>query len=276
MSRLLADALELAALLRPAWADVSAGIPSWHLRNEGDDDDDSADDSADDDDSADVTDDDDKDDDTAADDKPADDAELEEWKAYARKWEKRAKDKPTGAGRAEREAARLKRERDELAAKLKEREDADKSDQEKAIDTAKRQAREEALSEADKDRRADRLEMAVSKVAAIRGVKLGAGDDAKTVKFTDPDDVLMWLEKQIDRGDIDADTIYKDGRVDMDALAEELMALAEAKPGWLAGAGKQNGIPAGSSDAGKGAAPSGNSVESELKAVQRRRHSTVT
>jgi len=34
----LNDVLELADLLRPAWADISAGIPPWHPRNEGDDD----------------------------------------------------------------------------------------------------------------------------------------------------------------------------------------------------------------------------------------------
>lgn len=184
--------------------------------------------------------------------------ELAKWRRESRKWE----------GRARKDKARA----DELAAKLQEHEDAAKSDQEKAVDAAARQAREEALSEAQKERRADKLEMAVSKVAAIRGVKVGVGDDAKTVKFVDPDDVLMWLEKQIERGDVDADAIYKDGRVDEDALSDELARLAAAKPGWLAGASKGNGgTPAGSVDAGRGAAPKGPSVEGELQAIKRSR-----
>jgi hypothetical protein len=206
---------------------------------------------------------------------PADDAELDEWKAYARKWEARAKKQPAPNGKAtgkdSRELRRIRQEADELRAKLQEHEDAAKSDQEKAVDDAARQAREEALSEAQKERRADKLEMAVVRLGSVTGVKIGDGDDAKLVKFADPDDVQGWLERQIAKGEIDADDIYKDGRVDEDALAVELVRLAVAKPRWLEGTVKNGGTPAGSADAGKGAAPQGTSVESELQKIQRRR-----
>lgn len=183
---------------------------------------------------------------------PKDD--LERWRREARKWESRAK--------------RNNAELAEARTKLQEREDADKSEQEKAVEAAARQAREEALTQAEKDRRADRLELAVVKIASVGGVKV---DDKTTAKFTDPDDVQMWLEKQIERGDIDADDIYKDGKVNEDALASELVRLASAKPGWLVGAGKANGTPAGSADGGRGTPRGANSVEEELKAIQRNR-----
>lgn len=186
-------------------------------------------------------------------DKPKAD-DLEEWKRHGRKWEGRAKKKDD--------------EIKELRAKLAEREDADKTEQEKAVEAAANAAREEAMTQAEKGRRADRLELAVVKVASVGGVKI---DDKTTVKFTDPDDVQMWLEKQIERGDIDADDIYRDGKVNEETLAGELARLAAAKPGWLVGAGKNGGTPAGSADGGKGTPPAGTSVESELKAIQRRR-----
>lgn len=186
-------------------------------------------------------------------DPPKDD--LERWKRESRKWEGRAK-----------------KNADELAtaqAELAKHQDAHKTEQERAVEAAARQAREEALTEAEKDRRADKLELAVVKVASVTGVKV---DDKTLAKFADPDDVQMWLEKQIERGDVDADDIYKDGKVNEEALAGELARLAAAKPGWLVGAGKSNGTPAGSADGGRGTPPAGNSVEAELKAIQRNRH----
>lgn len=248
----LDDVLTLAALLRPEWAAISASIPAWHPRAE-DPPTDPPDPAADPDPAPDPPGDPPPDPDPA--DPPAG-MSLDEWKREARKWEGRAK-----KDRAEREA---------VEAKLKEREDADKSEQEKAVEAAARTARDEALSEAQKERRADKLEMAVTKVAAVRGVKVGAGDDEKTVKFSDPDDVQMWLEKQVERGDVDIDAIYKDGHVDENALGDELVRLAAAKPSWLVGTAKGNGKPAGDADAGKGAAPTGNSVEQELKRISRR------
>lgn len=202
----------------------------------------------------------DADDDAAADDdKPAGKGSDADWKRMARKHE--------------REAKRARADRDALAAKLQERDAADQTEQEKAIEAARREAREEALSEAEKQRRADKLEMAVQRIGSVRGVTVGDGDDAKTVKFADPDDVQMWLDKQIERGEIDSDDIYKNGKVDEAALSEELARLAAAKPGWLTTAGSNGGSgrPAGDVDAGKGAAPKGSTVESEMAAIRRSR-----
>lgn len=133
--------------------------------------------------------------------KPEDD-----WKAKARKHERDAK--------REREA----RETAERA--LKEREDADKSEQEKALDKAREEARNEALSEADKDRRNDRLEVAVTRLAA-KGVKVG--DD--TVRFDDPEDALVFIQRE------DTDGLFDDeGKVNADALEEALSDLLTRKP----------------------------------------------
>lgn len=190
----------------------------------------------------------------ADDDKPKGD-DLEQWKREARKWESRAKKNSDALAAAQTELAKHA--------------DAHKTEQEKAVEAAARTAREEALTEAEKDRRADKLELAVVKVASVSGVKI---DDKTLVKFADPDDVQMWLEKQIERGDIDADDIYRDGKVNEEALASELARLAAAKPGWLVGAGKSNGTPAGSADGGRGTPRGANSVEEELQAIRRNRH----
>jgi hypothetical protein len=159
-----------------------------------------------------------------------------DWKREARKHERRAKQNA--------------RELDELRAKLKEREDADKSEQERAIEEARRQAREEALREAEKERRSDRLETAVIRLAS-KGVRVG--DDTK--RFDDPEDALVFIERAIHRGDLDADDVFDDrGRVKADVVEEELANLLERKPRLAAGdidAGRRRRDP-GDIDAGKG------------------------
>lgn len=256
----LPDVLLLADLLRPAWDRISGEIPDWHPRNEGDDDaaDDKADDKADDDASDDAED---KDEDTAAGGDGAASAGKEQndpayLKRQARKHEREKK----GA---------LKREA-ELKARLDKIEAENLSEQEKAIKAAREEARSEALTEAEQTRRADKLELAVTRLAVAKGIRIGEGDKAKTVKFADPDDVQMWLDRQIEKGEIDADDIYKDGKVDADVLTEALAGLATSKPGWLLGAGPNgNGVPAGDADAGKGTAPKASSVEAELASIQK-------
>lgn len=250
------DALELASLLRPAWAEISESIPGWHPRME-----EPADLPADPSDPADPpAGPSDPPADPPADpaDPPADPADPIDWKAMARKHE--------------REKKAAIRERDAHAAKLAEIEKSNLSDQEKAIATAREEARAEAKAESDKERRGDRIEAAVKDVAAIKGVTVGDGDKAKTVKFADPDDVQMWLERQIDKGEIDGDELYTDGKVDADILIEALTGLAVSKPGWLVGApanGNGAGAPAGSADAGKGGSRGGGtSVKSELDAIR--------
>lgn len=182
---------------------------------------------------------------------PTDEGREPDWKAESRKHERRMKQ--------ERKA------REEVERKLKEREDADKSEQEKAIETARAEAKAEALSEAETQRRADRLEVAVTRLAA-KGVKVGDN----TVKFTDPEDALVFLERRISRGLLEADDIFDtDGKVQTDAVTAALGEILEEKPGLAA---DHVDRPSGSSDAGKG--DGGGSlddldVEGHLAAIKR-------
>lgn len=228
------DVLELAELLRPAWAEMSADIPATHPRCEGDSD---ADADADKDADAD-----DKDQSVDADKDADNDADKDEpdWKRErreSRKHERRAK-----AEKARNDS--LQKEIDKLKA-------SGKSDQEKAIEKAKEEAKAEAQSELDEERRGDRLEGAVLRLAA-KGVKVGKGEDAKTVRFDDPEDALVFIERAVSRGDLPADTLYDDsGRPKTDVLTEELVDLLERKPALAANGGTKVEDP-GDADAGKG------------------------
>lgn len=154
-----------------------------------------------------------------------------DWKAESRKHERRSK--------------QTAKELEETRRKLQEREDADKSEQDKAIDEAKRAAREEALTEAQKERRADRLEVAVTRLAT-KGIKVG--DDL--AKFADPEDVLTYLDRAIAKGDLNADDIFnEESQVQTEALTDTLADLAKRKPHWLEG---HKPAGPGDSDAGKG------------------------
>lgn len=198
-----------------------------------------------------------------------DDAEKEE------KEEKTEdEEKPSGepdwkrmARKHEREAKRARKERDDLDKKLKERADADQTEQEKALEEARKSTREELEGKHQQERRQDRLEVATTKLAA-RGLKIGKGDDAKTVRFADPDDALVHLERDIRNGDLDADDIFDDnGRVKTDALADALTDLLDRKP-HLAAEGKKK--VDGSADARKGsAAKEDSTVEDHLKKIRR-------
>lgn len=221
-------ALELAELLTPAWAQISAGIPAWHPRCEdsGGDGGEGAGDGAGD------------GDDAGASDKAGrggegagDGGEEPDWKSHSRKHETRAK--------AE------KRRADELQAKLDKIAEANQSDQEKAISKTREEARTEALTEAQKERRSDRLEVAVHRLAT-KGIKVGD----ELAKFADPEDVLTHLERAIARGDLSEDDIFdSESKVQTDALTAALSDLAERKPHWLAGTAKPG---PGENDAGKG------------------------
>lgn len=257
----LYDVLRLAEDLRPAWDGLSAAIPAWHPRNEGEEGEGEGEPDAD----------------KAAaaaaakggegngegeregEGKPAGGEEDKtDWKAMSRKHERAAK--------------KAAAERDAHAAKLAEIEASNLSENEKALAKAREEARAEGKAEGEQGRRADRIEAAVTKIAAVKGVTIGEGDKAKTVKFADPDDVEMWLERQVAKGEIDGDELYADGKVNDEVLIEALTALAASKPGWLVGApaGATSGTPAGDADAGKGSGPKGgSSVETELAAIQK-------
>lgn len=247
------------------WPSMAGGAPDddddADSDKDGDDDADAADKDGDDDADADGDDDADADGDDDADadaDKDGDDDKRGgDWKRQARKHERRAK--------AE------KRRADELAARLKKAEDKDKSEQEKAIEAAEKKGRESARAESEKERRSDRLQLAITKLST-RGIKVGEGDDAETLKFADPDDAITAIERAIANGDLDADEIFDDkGKVKTDELTSELADLLERKPHYAAGNGNDRRDP-GDSDAGKGKRrkdPDDLSVEEHFKKIKR-------
>jgi hypothetical protein len=159
----------------------------------------------------------------------------DDWQTKARKHERAAK------------AERKKRE--EAERRLKEKDDEDKTEQEKAVEKAREEGKTAAATEAEKDRRHDRLEAKCATIAA-RGIKLGEGDDEKTVKFADPDDAQVYIERAIREGDVDEDDIFDgEGKVNADALTDALADLLKSKPHLQAGDGK---TPPGNADTRKG------------------------
>lgn len=181
-------------------------------------------------------------------DKPSKSAE--EYRTQLRQYERSAK----------RASVKDKKEIEKLRTDLKKREDADKSEQEKAVEAAREAGATEARNEALKDRRADRLEAASVRMAS-KGVEIetkdGDGDETKKtrVKFADPDDALVHLERAIGRGEIDADTVFdENSRVKDGELTELLVELLEKKPHLRESSSeKEEGKSAGDADAGKGA-----------------------
>ena len=115
---------------------------------------------------------------------------------------------------------------------------ADLSDQERAIAEARDAARTEVLTEVERERRHDRLEAQVSRLAAK--------------SFADVDDALLHIEWRLTDGVISTEDIFdSDGKVIGDALTGALKTLLEEKPHLAATA--NGGRPAGDADAGKGA-----------------------
>lgn len=219
---------ELADLLRPAWPQITASIRSTGVPvAEGDPDPDPKPDP-------------DPDPDPKPDPDPDPDPSRvtpdDDWKAKSRKNETRAK--------------KAERERDEALAKLKERDDADQTEHEKALAKAREEARSEALTEAEKDRRNDRLEVASTRLAA-KGFEIGEGDQAKTVKFADPDDALIHIERALRAGDVDeADIFGEDGKVQTAALQTALAEILDSKPHLRAT--ENGGTPKGDPDTRRG------------------------
>lgn len=203
-----------------------------------------------------------KSDDDAADKAADSDADKTDWKAMARKHEARAK--------------KVAKERDELAAKQKKIDEANATDHEKAITKAREEATSEVTSKYETERRAERLELAVTR-SATKGVKLTVDGEEKTVKFADPDDAMAHLERAIKRGDVDGEDIYTDdGKVDKDALNTALVELLEDKPHLRAsnGNGAADRKSSGDADLGKGKGGGKGledmSPEDHLKALQKR------
>jgi hypothetical protein len=146
--------------------------------------------------------------------------DAEYWREQHRRYERTIKRKRT----------RDKQELKEAKDKLKEREDEDKSEQEKAVEKAREEGKTEALTTAEKERRKDRLESAVTR-AAGKKIKIGEGDDAKEVRFEDPEDAEVFLQRKIAKGDLDEDDLYdSDGKVKAEVVAEALQEILEEKP----------------------------------------------
>lgn len=223
---------------------IAGGAPDGD-DGDGDDDDDGGDDDSDDSD----------DDDGDGDDDQDGEKDADYWKRMARKHEKRNKANKARA--------------DKLAEEARTRDAENETEQEKKLKAARDEGRTEALTEAQKERRSDRLEVAVTRIAA-RGVKLGS-DDALT-KFADPEDALTFVERAIAKGDLDEDEIFTDDhKVDSDAVTDALVDLLRRKPRLADSASSDS---AGDSDAGKGRRrkdPGEETVEDHLKKVKKNR-----
>lgn len=158
------------------------------------------------------------------------------WKSESRKHERRAK--------------KTKKELDDLLAERKKQEDAQKSEHEKALEKAREEGEKTALTKAEKDRQADRLEVAVTRIAA-KTIKVGEGDDAKDVKFADSEDALVYLNRAISAGDLDSEDVFgDDGKVNTESVTEALREILESKPHL--GEDSKPHKPKGDADAGKG------------------------
>jgi len=151
-----------------------------------------------------------------------------DWKAHSRKHERRWKEEANA--------------RKDLEARLKEFEDRDKTDQEKAVEQARADALAEAKAEVSAERRADRLDSAVTRLAA-RGIRIGDKDEV--VRFADPEDALLNLKSTAD------DLFDDEDKVNTEALEAALKQLAIKKPHLLAVAGKET-VSVGDADAGRG------------------------
>ncbi len=186
----------------------------------------------------------------------------DDWQAKARKHE--------------RDAKKLRQENEALKTAQAEIDKAKMTEQEKAIAAARDEAKTEVTTKYEQERRAERLELAVTRIAVGSGIKVGEGDKAKVVKFGDAEDVQMWVERRIASGDIDAAEMYdENGKVNTAALTEALTGLAASKPTWLAGHTTNGSTPPPDFDGGKGKGGGGKDLESmtaddHLKEIQGR------
>lgn len=154
------------------------------------------------------------------------DDDKKDYRAELRRYERTSK---TRIAAQEKELKKLREEAEARAT-------ANQTDQDKAIAEARKSAREEALSEVNKERRSDRLDTAVTRLAAK--------------SFADPEDALTHVERMIRQGKVEADEIFtEDHKVNTDNLKEVLDDLLKDKPHLAAG---DRTRPDGSSDAGRG------------------------
>jgi len=163
--------------------------------------------------------------------------EETDWKAYARKHERLSK--------------KASKQVEDLQAELAKAKEATQTDQEKALEQARKEAADEARNEVVGELRKERLQAAVARSAAG--------------KFADVDDAIKLLDLE------DDDIFDEDGKVNADNLKSALDDLLDRKPHLAASPlGKK---PAGDADAGKGQGGSKSledmSVEEHLEAIRR-------
>jgi hypothetical protein len=245
-NNIIDELLEEAAVLMEDWEARRLAIPWWHPRMEsgssGSGGATETGDSGNDDDAGSSGDNDDDNDDATT-----DDGGTIDWKKMAR--------------RHERDAKRERKARETAEQRVKDRDTADQSEHEKAVQKAREEGEQSARKANEKERRGDRLENAAIKLAG-KGIKVKVGEEEQTLKFTDPDDAFVYIERMIRNGDLDEDDLFDDkGKVKADALKEALEELVDAKPHLVAvggnggGSGGGNGSRKvhGSADGGKGA-----------------------
>ncbi len=246
------DVLTLAELLRAEWPAARERIRlSGHPTCEGDaeDENDAAKDTDADNDAVE-----DQDDDAAA----ADGDKEPDWKRMARKHEREAK------------AAR-KREAD-LQKQLAAREDADKTEHEKAIAAARTETAAQITTKFEAAQRTDRIENAVTKLS-LKGFKIkDSAGKTVTVRFADPDDAQLRIDRALHTGDLDVDDIYTDGKVQTPALTAFLAELLDEHPRLRADNDAKDDVDM---DGGKGSGAGSKTLEDlspddHLKAIQGR------
>lgn len=160
-----------------------------------------------------------------------------DWKANARKHERLWK--------------RSSQQIEDLKAQLDKAKEATQTEQEKALEEARKQAAEEARTELTAELRKERLQSAVARQAAG--------------KFADVDDAIRLLDLE------DDDIFDEEGKVNAENLNSALDDLLDRKPHLASSVvGKK---PAGDADAGKGQGGAKSledmSVEEHLKKISR-------
>jgi hypothetical protein len=165
------------------------------------------------------------------------------------------------ARKAQRDHARLKEKFDKLQQQDNARTEKEKSEHQKELDKVRDDTKAELTRLHEQERRQDRLESATTLMAS-RGVKVGEGDKERSIKFNDPDDALVNLERAIKRGDVDGEDVFdKEGKVDKKALQAALAQLLEDKPHLGKETKSRKSESAGDGDQGKGSGSTGKEVE---------------
>jgi hypothetical protein len=172
-----------------------------------------------------------------------DDSPKPDWKAEARKHERRSKEK-------DKKLAELEEEK-------KKRDEENQTEQEKAIEAARKEGEDAARKEGNAEVRTDRLEAAVARLAAG--------------KFADVDDALLRVQAALRRGDLDEGDVFNDeSRVQTDVVKTWLDELLVEKKHLASGATTVQG----DGDGGKGGGGDGKgledmSVDEHFKAISK-------